>query len=169
MNRSKVSRWARIGRLGLLGAALAVVPGCSPNVTDKDISAIDMPELHRLMTERERNERIMVLIDPRSPRAFEEGHLPGAQNIRLQDVPEGESPIPWIQWYDNLVVYGDSAATPSARAMTKRLIANRYDNIRMFLGGMDEWVETGFELETGAAPPLPTDRDPSRSRVDDEG
>ncbi len=92
----------------------------------------------------------VLLIDPRPPAEFRAGHIPGARNINLPAVPAGKIDKS-LDAFSVLVVYGKDPASVSGRAMTKRLMANGYQDVRFFPGGVEEWTARGGTLETIAA------------------
>lgn len=94
------------------------------------------------------NETLVVLVDPRAPQEFARERLPGARNIRLIDVPPDARVDSGLDRFNNIVVYGSNAASPPARAMTKRLLAVGYSDVRFMVGGLEEWREIGGEVES---------------------
>lgn len=127
--------------------------GCRTNITDADIKAIGLTEVGILIAEAERNpeRRVLLLIDPRSPSKFRAGHLPGARNVLLSDVPTENRPRA-IDTFEHVVVYGDNAADAAAISMTKRLLALEYNNPRMFRIGLSGWTEAGLEVVSESEP-----------------
>lgn len=105
------------------------------------------------MDRRDRGEAdALLLIDPRSERRFAEAHIPGARNIRLPQVDPARDRDPGIERFRAIVVYGDDPASASARAMTKRLLAAGYRGVRLYAGGIKEWIGRGYETAgTGLA------------------
>lgn len=148
---------------GLAAAvALAVGSGCEPKITDEDIAAISLPELRRLMDRQSAaaDGQLLLLIDPRSPARYAEGHLPGAMNMQITAVPLDAGRDPAIEAYRHKVVYGDDPTSAAARAMAKRLLDARYRGVRMFMGGLREWREAGLPIEQT---PQPGDSEPPSS------
>lgn len=90
----------------------------------------------------------VLLIDARSKKAHESGHLPGAINVQLFEL-EREAGLSkkWKQ-YDEIIVYGDDPGSASARAVTKRLLEIGYSDVRFFRGGTAEWKKGGFPIVT---------------------
>jgi 3-mercaptopyruvate sulfurtransferase SseA len=147
---------------GLFGSSVLVaclpgLCGCETSTSDKDIAKesvlVSLADVRQLMNEAESGEdRPMMLIDPRAPKFFAEGHLPGATNLRLPEVREDAARDPAIEQYGRLVVYGDNPGSPVARAMFKRLLAVGYSGVRFYPGGVDEWLRSGYPLETSEPP-----------------
>lgn len=136
-----------------LGAAVLVacggVVGCDKSTSDRDITTITTAETRKLIAERDGKDRAAVLlIDPRPEAEFAAGHLPGARNVRLPDVPHDGGRERWIDRYDKIVVYGNDPSTAAAKAMHKRLLSLGYEKVRWFEGGIAEWRAAGGEVET---------------------
>ncbi|MBK7404723.1 MAG: rhodanese-like domain-containing protein [Phycisphaerales bacterium] len=145
---------------GILIIALAgVCPwlgGCEASTSEKDIKEgvlASIADVRELIDKREGGEtNAVLLIDPRAPKYFAAGHLPGARNLRMPTFPEDAERDPDIQKYQRLVVYGDNPGSAVARGMFKRLLAVGYGGLKFYAGGLDEWRENGFEVETSPAP-----------------
>lgn len=129
----------------VLGLAMAMSAGCQNKVTDKDIKYFDTIEVRRLLDERPDS---ILLIDARAPDDFAEAHLPGARNILLSDMPRDSERDPEIASYKLLVVYGQDPASGLAKALTKRLKDLGYTGIRMYFGGIAEWIASGYDVES---------------------
>lgn len=82
-----------------------------------------------------------LLIDVRTPEEFSTGHIAGAVNIPLQDLPQRLSEIPKDK---DVVVYCRSG-NRSAQA-SSILASNDYTNVRD-LGGIIAWQQAGYALE----------------------
>jgi rhodanese-related sulfurtransferase len=129
---------------GIILGLTAVLGGCGPRVSDRDIVAIGKSELRVLIASQERDpeSRVLFLIDPRASRHYEAGHIPGARNMHLPQFPAGDERDPEIASYRNIVVYGDHPGDGFAKGMVKRLIALRYRGVRFYAGGIGEWART---------------------------
>jgi len=128
---------------------VGVCGGCA-GVSDKDIKNVSALEVRRMVesSKKRGNETLVVLVDPRAPQEFARERLPGARNIRLIDVPPDARVDSGLDRFNNIVVYGSNAASPPARAMTKRLLAVGYSDVRFMVGGLEEWREIGGEVES---------------------
>ena len=128
---------------------LVFVTGCDKNITDKDIVDISTSEVVRLVSQVKTKPELVLVIDPRRPQEFQAGHIPGAANLQIDEFASQanrQGRLPVYEKYDMIVVYGDDPASTVARAMTKRLLANNYDEVYWFKGGLQEWVANGGEL-----------------------
>lgn len=144
----------RVAAAGVLAIAGAVITGagaggCQTRITDADIRNVELTEVRALTLQQERSpqQRIVTLIDARSSARYASGHIPGARNIHLPDLPRRGRKDPQLDSYRHIIVYGENPATPSARGMTKRLMSFGYDGVRMFGGGMSEWRQAGYPVE----------------------
>ncbi|WP_049983363.1 rhodanese-like domain-containing protein [Halorubrum sp. BV1] len=104
------------------------------------------------LTPDEVNERVQAgdirVIDTRSPEQYERGHIPGAINVPLGDLP---SRISDIDWDDTDVVCACPVGQSSKQAA---MLIQSYEGVEAdvlvasMAGGYEEWE---FELETGPA------------------
>jgi rhodanese-related sulfurtransferase len=143
---------SRAGAGGLLVFVSLLLAACTGprRVSDKDIEVVAIGQVLRLVEsqQREPDERKLLLIDARSAQAFEAGHLPGAENIRLPEIDPERKRDKRLDSYDEIVVYADNPGSASARALVKRMLRIRYDDVRLFPGGYDQWVKAGLDVET---------------------
>ena len=133
----------------MLATCLAVAAGgCRTKVTDSDIRFAELSEVRALTLQQERDpaKRIVAMIDARSSARFDDGHVPGARNLRLPELPRRGRKDPELDRYRHVIVYGENPSTPSARGMTKRLMVFGYDGVRLFAGGMSEWRQAGYPV-----------------------
>ncbi|MCC6426878.1 MAG: rhodanese-like domain-containing protein [Phycisphaerales bacterium] len=128
--------------LAALGPSLG---GCE--ISDKDIEFISVTEVRQLQQRAEKEPKEVLLIDPRGVAAYRRSHLPAAINLELRPDMEERGVDPRWKGYDNIVVYGDNPGSASARAMTKRLMLVGYDDVRLFAGGLEEWVSMQYPVE----------------------
>jgi 3-mercaptopyruvate sulfurtransferase SseA len=142
-------------RAGILLAALAAVGGCEKSTRDKDIELISVGEVRELQERVERGDRnLMVLIDPRPAKHYVAGHIPGAINLTLPQVPRDGGTVGELERYQHLVVYGNDPASAQAMGMAKRLRDTDHSGVRLFAGGLLDWRRLGYPVEP-ATPPAP--------------
>jgi hydroxyacylglutathione hydrolase len=104
------------------------------------LGALSADETHDLM------ERGAALVDVRTGREFDRGHVPGSYNIGM------EGPFaPWVGWImerDRPIVLAGGTAREHATAHVQ-LLRIGYDGVAGHLdGGMDAWTASGRELTT---------------------
>ena len=168
---TKTTRTRRSPRLkafaSLLLAGIAVAGGCQRGITDADIDNMTLTEVRLLWLEQQERagEPILLLIDPRRREAFEGARLPGAVHVTLPELALQEGVDPQVDAYRNIVVYAEGPGALSGRAMTKRLLVLGYSQAKLFGGGLTEWADSGFPIESGQPtnePPPPPQRDARR-------
>lgn len=132
------------------------LPGCE-GVSDTTIKTVSLAEVQDLVASRDRNSRAVLIVDPRGKGEFDRGHIAGAKNIGLPDVPAEGVPDPIFDQHAVVVVYGNDPASAVARGMTKRLLTRDISQARLFLGGLEAWRASGGAVETtpGVGPPEP--------------
>ncbi|GAB3695106.1 rhodanese-like domain-containing protein [Halorubrum pallidum] len=104
------------------------------------------------LTPAEVNDRVQAgdvrVIDTRSPEEYERGHIPGAINVPLGDLP---SRVPDIDWDDTDVVCACPVGQSSKQAA---MLIQSYEGVEedvlvaSMAGGYEEWE---FDLETGSS------------------
>lgn len=120
-------------------------------ISDRDLVLIDTTEAMELVEGRKKllglaGESKGVWVDPRSERAYREGHIAGAISLPLQYVTARHKEL---KDYAILIVYGDDYKDPIADAMSKRLMELKFKDVRTLRGGLRAWTEAGLDLETG--------------------
>jgi 3-mercaptopyruvate sulfurtransferase SseA len=144
---------AAAGASILLLTAVWGVGGCERTTRDTDIKLISVSEVKSLVDQKSKGKPdVVILIDPRPRRYFEEARIPSARHLTLADVPVRSTVDPSISRHKIIVVYGDDPASASARGMTKRLMAVGYRGVVLFAGGVKEWQQRGYAVE-GTGPP----------------
>lgn len=141
--------------LPIVAAALV---GCEVKVSDKDIRYIETSDLRRLTENPGDRPNLLLIIDPRPPSRYAQGHIPGAKNIQLPSIDPEKGRDPAISRYTNIIVYGDNPASLPARGMTKRLLAAKYSGVRMYAWGLEEWVANDYAIVVGPEPYGPEEK-----------
>jgi 3-mercaptopyruvate sulfurtransferase SseA len=141
----------------LIAAALAFLgAGCQRETRDTDIKLIRIAEVKHLADRQGREGgHLLLLVDPRPAKYYDQAHLPGARNLRLPQFDPKANVDPALDRFGTIIVYGDNPASPEARGMTKRLMAIGYGGVRLFAGGMREWMARGYPLDGHGHPPAP--------------
>ncbi len=85
-----------------------------------------------------------VVIDVRNPEDYEEGHIPGAVNIPIRELPDNLNSIPTDSpvWIVCQTGWRTGMAVSSLRMMG-------YDNVEGWANEFPAWEEAGYEIETG--------------------
>ena len=109
------------------------------------------------MTERISREELRQMTESRSPfvlidtlpeTAFRKGHLPGAINIRSDDIL-AEAPKRIPDKDAAIVVYCASETCKRAGLSAERLLSLGYTRVLHYVGGKADWVAAGQPLEAG--------------------
>jgi len=84
----------------------------------------------------------VVIIDVREESEFQQGHIPGARLMPLDEIADHLSEIP----RDETVVVVCRSGARSARAY-QYLQEQGFTNVHNMQGGMLEWIAAGYETE----------------------
>ncbi|MBZ0171322.1 MAG: rhodanese-like domain-containing protein [Phycisphaerales bacterium] len=138
-------------RLAVFAIALGVfVAGCTGtrNVSDRDIKAIGLEGLIGLVEHQNEapKKRRLLLLDSRSGPKYHAAHIPGARHMRTSDINAELGRDPTIEAYKKIVVYADNPGSASSKALVKLLMSQRYDDVRLFPGGLDAWRAAGLPV-----------------------
>jgi len=82
-----------------------------------------------------------VFIDAREPFFFEEGHLPEAVNFPVSAIIERRLPSLPADRNQRLIVYCSGGDCEDSRIIARALSALGFENVFVFRGGWEEWVE----------------------------
>lgn len=137
---------ARMG-LAIVLVALSVSPaltGCTKSISDKTVTRIGVDDVARRL-EREPSE--VLIVDARSANAYSVSRLPGARRIDLGEV-EANNPDPALKRYKSIIVYGQNPGAGASMALTKRLMAAGYDDVKLMEDGFDRWSAKGYRIDT---------------------
>jgi rhodanese-related sulfurtransferase len=138
----------------LLAVVVLSGVGCERTTRDTDIKLFSVGEVKSLWDKRQSGqEHALLLVDPRTPKAFNAGHIPGARNLTLPRINVKAERDPTIEKFDNIVVYGDDPGDPTARGMTKRLMEAGYSHVRLFAGGLLDWIGRSYPVDNSPAVP----------------
>lgn len=143
-------RGVRVLAAGLgLGLAGGMLGGCESGIRDEDIRVVNLSEVRELVERAGRpgGRGVLLLVDPRSRGEFDAGHLPGARNVGLGEIPESREPDRMFAEHSHVIVYGEHRGSTIAKAMTKQLMKVEVDGVRWFAGGLKEWRESGGAIE----------------------
>lgn len=143
-----------------LAAGLATLGGCNRGITDADIDNITLTELRLLWLEQQERtgQPLLLMVDPRNRADFEGARLPGAVHMTLPDLALQTGVDQGVDAYRRIVVYAEGPGALSGRAMTKRLLVLGYGQTRLFGGGLVEWADAGFPVESGVPDNEPAPR-----------
>ena len=137
----------------LLCAITLMTTGCTNTKTsDRDVVFVTSSEAVAALEPRGRIMRLGgeprrgIFVDPRTPREFVAGHIPGAINVPLEDV---RSRSEELRVWEPLIVYGPDATSPLAVATSKVLVELGHRDVRTLRAGLKGWREEELEIATG--------------------
>lgn len=109
------------------------------------LARITVDELRRLMDEG----RAPVVVDVRSPsvRALDGRYIPGALAMDLAEVRGKRTHFPAER---EIVFYCSCPNEASAALAARQLMGVGFERVRPLLGGIDEWIAAGYEVERRA-------------------
>jgi len=94
-----------------------------------------------------------LAIDARIPELFAAGHISGARSLPLADIdqalPVFQAAVPVTT---ALVVYCSGYGCPDSFDLAMRLLAEGYQDVLVFEGGLPAWQDAGLPVTTGGAP-----------------
>ena len=135
----------------ILGMSLVIlISGCSTGISDKNLVYVTTSEAVTLL-EGENNSLFggkngAVLVDPRIPWQFSQGHIPGAMNLPLESLFLDA----WkLEGVGVIIVSGHTWNDSVAIAMSKDLLKRGFTDVRTLKGGLTGWTDSGREVEKG--------------------
>ena len=102
---------------------------------------IDVDEAHRRWADQS-----PFVVDVRQPEEFAQGHIPGAVNIPLLDLPDNQDELPPDLGRPVLAVCARGNISLPAVLYLNSL---GFADARSITGGIGGWADRGFELEAG--------------------
>ena len=93
--------------------------------------------------------RTVTVIDALGGMYYEQQHLPGALHLVAEDVVEQASSL--LPDKDAAIVtYCSNVSCPNSQNVANMLTSAGYTNIRKYSEGIQDWVEAGLPIESGA-------------------
>lgn len=136
------------------------------STTDESSGGFFLINLNRARKIYEYAKHLTLWIDARSPELYAEGHIEGAQLLHfyeknkylpdLQKRIEAENPVA-------LIIYCKGKECYDSRLLAEELSLLGYQNIFIYTGGYDLWVQQGYEVErtqerANSTSTIPTER-----------
>ena len=121
--------------LVVMAVILSMLTGCSGRSTsDRDIVLVDVAEAMDVVEGRKRlfglaGSASGTFVDPRSEKAYRDGHIPGAISLPFKYVSQRHDEL---KGYDVLVVYGADYNDDIAEGMSKRRQGNNTKGFAVF-------------------------------------
>lgn len=86
----------------------------------------------------------VLVLDVRSAEDYAKGHIPGAKNIPLADLPGKLSTLPKDK---TLVTYCGNITCALAPKAAYKLAEAGFENVMELFGGIQTWQDKGFPIE----------------------
>jgi rhodanese-related sulfurtransferase len=103
---------------------------------------ITVNELQDLMSQG----KASTILDVRSPLSqAASGRIPGALSVNMQFIKEGVDGVPTD---NDVIVYCACPNEASAVKVAKQLSELGFKRVRPLHGGIDAWIEAGYEVES---------------------
>ncbi|MEZ4599856.1 MAG: rhodanese-like domain-containing protein [Syntrophotaleaceae bacterium] len=91
-----------------------------------------------------------LLVDARTPEAYLEGHLPGAVSLPLgADAKRLKAFRREVPPDRPLILYCSGYGCPDSFILAEELLASGYRDVRVYEGGVPEWIDAGLPVEKG--------------------
>jgi protein-disulfide isomerase len=103
------------------------------------LKTISLEELKEMLDREQSFNLVMTLGEG----AFRRGHIPGSINISSLEQAEG-----LISPEDEIVVYCHDENCPASKAAYQMLVNHGFSKVHRFAGGIREWQEAGYPVET---------------------
>ena len=128
---------------------LSLSAGCDlfkPDVSDASLDdiSIAMPRLEKMRADTGRK---TVLVDVRSEKNYQAGHLPGALSIPEPTIVADDARL--ADAY-NIVVYGRDDFDDLAVVGTKQFLRHNYAHVFLYRAGLEDWRRNGNRIESPA-------------------
>lgn len=135
--------------IGLMAAMLILslfwFAGCATTTSDDDIQTIQTKDVLNYLSDPKNQ---TVLLDVRTAKKFEAGHLPGAIHIPLPMIVENDRRLANAKI---IIVYGSGWTDYLSPAGTKKLMALGYSGVYDYRGGVELWRHDGHAIEKSAS------------------
>lgn len=136
---------------------LALLAGCDPATDDTSVVWLAPTDaVNKLNTPGGMFQKEVkgVWVDPRSTKAYEESHIPGAISLPLPDMRDAAASV--LADYNLFIVYDSDFADVMAKAGAKRLLELGFTDVYALTGGLRAWKKDGYGVVTGPNPQATT-------------
>ena len=115
---------------------------------EKALSKIGIESISLEDAEKRFSEGSAVFLDTRSVDAFNDGHVPGAWNIRPENaMEETETLKSFSESGMEIIAYCDGIACTLSKEVAEILHEQGVENIFVLINGWTEWVRNGLPVE----------------------
>lgn len=92
-----------------------------------------------------------IVVDARSPEAFQAGHIPGARSLPFDAAAKEIAGAVSNDRGSSIVVYGEGARDDLGHRVARRLLAAGATDVKILSGGFQAWTEADHLLELEAS------------------
>jgi len=136
-------RWA-IANLQLSGP---LRPTDAPSPFPRAEASTDEPTIARADLQRAIADGTVTVVDALPENAYQHRHLPTAVNLTAEDAPAmADTVLP--ERSRLIVAYSTDAACTRGPDLVATLIRIGYQRVRLYSGGIEDWVSAGLPIET---------------------
>jgi rhodanese-related sulfurtransferase len=115
--------------------------GCSKRTGGNVTTSISRQELQELIADGD-----VILVETLRAEHYADGHLPGAIHVHFEDVDERvRALIPDLD--TPVVTYCSNELCRNSDLAAARLEELGYRHVRRYVGGKQDWIESGLPLE----------------------
>jgi rhodanese-related sulfurtransferase len=120
----------------------------APALSEMDLGIdVDKKEMHRISADQS-----ALILDARPRTFFELGHIPSAVNLPRDDFKASYQNLQRTlssYWNKTIVVYCSDSGCPDSRLVGEALRKLGYQDVRLFRGGWDEWIDANSPTQQG--------------------
>jgi rhodanese-related sulfurtransferase len=134
-------------------AATLLAAGCDTATSDKDLVYLEPAAANAQLHQKARMFEHAVegcYVDPRSPKEYEAGHIPGAILLPMAEMRDAAGER--LAGHNMYVVYDTDYSDVMAKAGAKRLMELGFKNVFTLRGGLKAWQKDGYSIVTGKSP-----------------
>lgn len=132
----------------LLGISTGL--SCSQKTSDRDLQPVSPAEAINLASKGEggifSTDSKVAWVDPRSPKLFDEAHIPNSINIYFGTGEFEDMATLELKGRGPIIVYGTDYQDVLSIAASKRLIELKIGDVYTLRGGLLQWAKDGNEI-----------------------
>ena len=90
-----------------------------------------------------------AIVDVRNPRLYARGHITGAHHLDLKHAYNDESLAAVVARDEPVVIYCSGVKCSRSTIASRKAVSWGYEKVYFFRGGIVEWRNAGYPVETG--------------------
>jgi len=93
------------------------------------------------------NKKSATILDARSSKLFNEGHIPAARNLPYYELEEYEdAALSDLEAHSLIIIYCEGIGCELSFFLGRELMESGFENVRIFYGGYPEWENAGLPI-----------------------